>query len=531
MEKVEKKENIIQPKVKDSNNGEVSQLVSATPLMLKKSNENAMAFGGTKVQRKENSTGLPDNLKTGIESLSGYSMADVNVHYNSSKPTQLNAHAFAQGSDIHLGLGQEKHLAHEAWHVVQQKQGRVLPKKQMKGEVAVNDDSRLEEEADVMGKRALEININDNKPQLLASLESNKTLQRKSLNKLTKRQKLKIKIITKGISMSFKEYFDHKGGRTSKSLATNMKVSFGGNIPTKNDFRTDIKSVAKALLESELVANSTITIKVDVSKTEDYVFRFTYIKRRVGSKKEIIIEGLGKINSTNFNYIKKEQKKRILDSNIQFKFFNPSETSKLKKAISLLPDNILNKIKDVTFKKAEGENPQNSEEGGHYNSDKHLIVLYDPVFKKLNNIFESNFGFVDSAIHYIIHEIGHVLDIRPMELAWTKDNGGSKTRKATSASGYKWKKPKGKSVYEKIYTIQTAFVKAARKDGVRKERKNVKTEVNTKATLKGSITSYGNTDWMELYAENYAMFKVNPKLFQQLRPRIYVYFKKMEAKK
>src|SRR5690242_8798048 len=29
------------------------------------------------VQKKENSTGLPDNLKSGIESLSGYSMDDV----------------------------------------------------------------------------------------------------------------------------------------------------------------------------------------------------------------------------------------------------------------------------------------------------------------------------------------------------------------------------------------------------------------------------------------------------------------------
>ncbi|HIP12850.1 MAG TPA: DUF4157 domain-containing protein, partial [Arcobacter sp.] len=102
------------------------------------------------------STGLPDNLKNGIESLSGYSMDDVNVHYNSSKPTQLNAHAFAQGSDIHVASGQEKHLAHEAWHVVQQKQGRVQPTRQMKGKVNINDDVGLEREADMMGEKALQ---------------------------------------------------------------------------------------------------------------------------------------------------------------------------------------------------------------------------------------------------------------------------------------------------------------------------------------------------------------------------------------
>ncbi len=47
---------------------------------------------------KPNNTGLPDNLKAGVESLSGMSMDDVKVHYNSSEPAQLNAHAYAQGS-------------------------------------------------------------------------------------------------------------------------------------------------------------------------------------------------------------------------------------------------------------------------------------------------------------------------------------------------------------------------------------------------------------------------------------------------
>jgi hypothetical protein len=52
-------------------------------------------------------------------------MDDVKVHSNSDKPAKINAHAYAQGTDIHPASGQEKHLPHEAWHVVQQKQGRV----------------------------------------------------------------------------------------------------------------------------------------------------------------------------------------------------------------------------------------------------------------------------------------------------------------------------------------------------------------------------------------------------------------------
>jgi len=104
---------------------------------------------------RANNTGLPDNLKAGIESLSGLSLDHVKVHYNSAQPAQLNALAYAQGSDIHLAPGQEQHLPHETWHIVQQAQGRVQPTMQMKDGVPVNDDVELEREADVMGARAL----------------------------------------------------------------------------------------------------------------------------------------------------------------------------------------------------------------------------------------------------------------------------------------------------------------------------------------------------------------------------------------
>jgi hypothetical protein len=102
---------------------------------------------------RENRAGLPSNLKIGIENLSGMAMDDVHVHYNSSKPTRMRALAYTRGTEIHVGPGQEKHLPHEAWHVAQQKQGRVKPTLQAMGG-AINDDTQLEREADVMGERA-----------------------------------------------------------------------------------------------------------------------------------------------------------------------------------------------------------------------------------------------------------------------------------------------------------------------------------------------------------------------------------------
>ena len=128
------------------------------------------------LQLKPNNSGLPDRLKSGVENLSGISMDDVKVHYNSDKPAQLNAHAYAQGTDIHLASGQEKHLPHEAWHVVQQKQGRVQPTMMMKAKVPINDDKGLEKEADIMGARALQM-----KPFSLSDYRTEKSLQRKGV--------------------------------------------------------------------------------------------------------------------------------------------------------------------------------------------------------------------------------------------------------------------------------------------------------------------------------------------------------------
>ena len=56
-----------------------------------------------------------------------------------------------------MAPGQEQHLPHEAWHVVQQKQGRVQPTMQMQQGVAVNDDKGLESEADMMGGKAVQM--------------------------------------------------------------------------------------------------------------------------------------------------------------------------------------------------------------------------------------------------------------------------------------------------------------------------------------------------------------------------------------
>jgi len=105
---------------------------------------------------RRTSGGMPQQLAQGVESLSGVSLKDVRVHYNSPKPAQVQAYAYTQGKDIHVASGQEHHLPHEAWHVAQQAQGRVKPTTQTNG-LPVNDDKGLEAEATAMGNKAAQM--------------------------------------------------------------------------------------------------------------------------------------------------------------------------------------------------------------------------------------------------------------------------------------------------------------------------------------------------------------------------------------
>lgn len=146
---------------------------------LQATTENGASQRQPLIQKQENKTGLSDHLKAGIENLSGYSMDDVNVHLNSDKPAQLQAHAYAQGTDIHVAPGQEQHLPHEAWHVVQQKQGRVQPTAQLKEKVAINDDKALEQEADIMGAKALSAPIQAKRSLIENKISNNKIVQGK----------------------------------------------------------------------------------------------------------------------------------------------------------------------------------------------------------------------------------------------------------------------------------------------------------------------------------------------------------------
>lgn len=111
------------------------------------------------VQRNTGSSSSGGNtneaqVKANVSALMGTDVSDAKVHYNSNKPAQLQAEATAQGNQVHIAPGKEQHLGHELTHIAQQKQGRVQANFQANNGVGINNDPKLEKEADNIGAQA-----------------------------------------------------------------------------------------------------------------------------------------------------------------------------------------------------------------------------------------------------------------------------------------------------------------------------------------------------------------------------------------
>lgn len=198
-------------------------------------------------RKKENNTGLPDNLKNGVESLSGISLDDVSVHYNSDKPAQMKAMAYTQGADIHVAPGQEQHLGHEAWHVVQQKQGRVAPTMQMKG-MNINDNYGLEHEADVMGGKALQMKY----------IEGSGVIQQKALENAD-------------APMQFWGLGQHEE-ITEKAMNLSKKAQNANYDPTSKQSKKDMKSLKYGATFNDVHGHNTAVFGAEfVTHTDDFL--------------------------------------------------------------------------------------------------------------------------------------------------------------------------------------------------------------------------------------------------------------------
>lgn len=154
---------------------------SLSPYQSKEGQKPAIQAKHRPVQRNTGNTNEAQ-IKANVSSIMGVDVTGAQVNYNSSKPAQLKAEAYAQGNTVEIAPGKEQHLGHELAHIGQQAQGRVQattsrsggePQQANNGMVNINDDPKLEKEADDIGAQAQRMQPTQRK-QVVGSSSSTK---------------------------------------------------------------------------------------------------------------------------------------------------------------------------------------------------------------------------------------------------------------------------------------------------------------------------------------------------------------------
>ncbi len=213
---------------------------------------------------------LPEPLKTGVERLSGFAMDDVRVHRNSAEPAKLGALAYTQGTEIHLGPGQEQHLPHEAWHVVQQKQGRVTRGRDG-DEAAPTEEPSLEAEANLaslqmarssMPKRS-NVELIQPRPSSHRAIQLKRGPGDKPKSKQTSKQKSEEKSLEDFVRVKVEPFHLEQ---TIPTAAFDITTSLVGSLAFE---QKQVQNAAKALTKAEWEkARNSAGVKLDLTAGE-----------------------------------------------------------------------------------------------------------------------------------------------------------------------------------------------------------------------------------------------------------------------
>ena len=247
--------------LENPNSGILNDIEEKNPSQMKMDDGNTAA----------SSSALPFTLKAGLEKLSGIDLSDVKVHENSDKPQQFGALAYTQGNEIHIAPGQERHLPHEGWHAIQQKQGKVEPSMQLKTETLVNDDESLEKEADDMGRRASEEYGNSDTQQLSSKVTQTRLSKGEIIQRAVSKEKTYV--VKKGDTLS---EIAIKNNVTQDELIKLNKIKDKDTInvgqvlklPSAAKVNTEVKNQEKACVVKKGDTLGGIAIKYNVSQDE-----------------------------------------------------------------------------------------------------------------------------------------------------------------------------------------------------------------------------------------------------------------------
>ncbi|MEQ1741295.1 MAG: DUF4157 domain-containing protein [Candidatus Nitrotoga sp.] len=364
-----------------------------------------------------------------------------------------------------------------------------------------------------------------------------------SLDAMPAAAKRRVQVVTAAVALD-RNVIDSifaapRQGATQSTFSSGLNEIFGAGIP--DNAKKALGNLAGYLMRFDatkpdgsktkaLVSDSTITLEISLRPHLNFagLFRFSRIAdtSSTSAPDRLIIELIRELPPMNTKMLD-------LEPALTGSFTVGGETfmagagwrqdtsTLLRKSLLLLPSAALTAASGLTFVQTGAGSVA---EAGNYNPDSDTVTIHDNAF------IDSNVraGDLPEAVATITHEIGHALDLRPLQAAWNTASAAGTAQSwaalpaSRSLSGSRWQAlPGPKNEFErggeKGTTVDTGFRQAASADGFK---------VGASASISGSVTNYGNTNWEEAFAEAFALYATDPALLKSLRPKTHEYFTK-----
>jgi hypothetical protein len=241
---------------------------------------------------------------------------------------------------------------------------------------------------------------------------------------------------------------------------------------------------------------------------------------------------------------------KLKAASITYSGYKPAEEQALRAAIALVPSAHLSLISGLTFIR-KSTNPGDASVAGKYFpaadttqgvSKANTIVIFDKAFEASSVVNVEGGVATSMASREILHEIGHAVDLRPLQKA--NEDVDAALSDVNAAASPKFA---DKAEADRFKAAEKAHADAKKKlkdfrtaSGTQTvEKKSVATDVIGAATTDfrdavkkdgKKVSKYAEKDWQDSFAEAYSLYLSSPSDLLLLRPATHAYFLKAYPK-
>jgi Mlc titration factor MtfA (ptsG expression regulator) len=469
------------------------------------------ADGAVAAAGSSGSVSLPDGLASRLSQAAGQDVSAVRVHTgkgSASAAAALSARAYTLGQDIHFGAGEytpgtpagDQLIAHEVAHTLQQGSG--ASGVQTKLAVSQPGDA-LEHEADAFATAF-------GAGQTLAVQgQGAGTVQRRARG--TAEQQLQV------VNATTEKRSDTASLSLSKldDAFKDQKPATSQQGPDDKDVPVVVENVADVKLRPVVAeaaaqladADKTVTVALDLTKFGGDVssYRISFITANNAPK--IVGHRIGTMQSMTTDDVDAAKKKFDAHKFTTTGTWSDADLGVLYEAIGLCPESMLSVVDGLGFSRQAtlpASAPGGKAPGGRYQPTTHVVEMADLAMEAKAVVA----GTHSENARQILHEISHAVDMAPLRKAAKFVDGASTADPgdAKSVSGTQWN-----SSLDELEGSTGAFQTALAQD--------------TAAGSPKAITTYGAKSSLENFAECFSTYLTDPGLLEQVRPKVYKFFK------